>query len=390
MRTSWRHLLTLLLVLAAGLAAFVPGPARAVAEGGDDADAGHKHALPWRDDPEQYRRLKEGWKAFHKLPAEKQERLRQFDEQLNEEPPAVRARLWTVLDRYTAWLKGLDEKDRQQIESAPDADRRLEVIRALRERDWVSHLAKAEREKIEQAPPEERPKLVEAMRQKERRRREEWQVAVRLQGEAPPPRMQQAELWPRIRLYEQKSLIPTLSQQEREELTQAARSSWPEHARALSDLAAKHPIKVPPSERVGVVSFADPIFPKGYAQHLGGRPGDKARGGGESRRMRGLAGRWPDFALELDHLARERRIALPDKPLGPCRQEEFVEEVRRYIDELKKDPAAAKKLEDATGKWPDYPFAVMQLGREKRKPVPGTYLPGSKEFWEQAKAAPAE
>jgi hypothetical protein len=389
MRTSWRHLLTPLLVLAAGLTAFVPGPARAVGEAGDDADSGHKHALPWRDDPDQYRRLKEEWKAFHKLPTEKQERLRQFDEQLGEEPPVVRARLWTVLDRYAAWLKGLDEKDRQQIESAPDADKRLEVIRALRERDWVSHLARAEREKIEQAPAEERGKLVEAMRQKERRRREEWQVAVRLQGEAPPPRMQQAELWPRIRLYEQKSLIPTLSQPEREELTRAMRSSWPEHARVLSDLAAKHPIKVPPSEHVGVVSFADPSLPKGFAQHFAGRRGGKPEGG-EFRKLRGAAGRWPDFALELDHVARERRIALPDRPLGPCRQEEFVEEVRKYIDELKQDAAAAKKLEETAGKWPDYPFAVMQLGKEKKRPVPGTFLPGSKEFWEQAKAAPAE
>jgi hypothetical protein len=389
MRNPWRRLLTLLLLLAAGLAACVPGPARAVGEAGDDTEPAHKHPLPWRDDPEQYRRLRDEWKAFHKLPAEKQERLRLLDEQLNEEPPASRARLWAVLDRYNAWLKGLDEKDRQQVESAPDAEKKLDAVRALRERDWVSHLARADRDRIEQAPPEERAKLVEATRQRERKRREEWQTAVRLQGEAVPPQMQ-GNLWPRIRLFEQKSLIPTLTHTERDDLAKAARSSWPEHAQVLSELAAKHPIQVPPSERPGVVSFADPIFPKGFAQQFVGKGGKPKEG--EVRRLRDLQGRWPNFALELDRAARARKLALPDKPLGPCRPEEFVKEVQDFIaKELRKDdPAAAKKLDEAAGKWPDYPLAVMQLAKEKKIKVPGTFLPGSKEFWEQAKAPPAE
>ncbi len=387
MRISWRHLLTALLMAAAGLAAFVPGPSRAVAEG-DDTEAPHKHPLPWRDDPEMYRRLKEEWKAFHKLPADRQERLRQFDEQLNEEPPAVRGRLWAVLDRYAAWLKGLDEKDRQQIESAPDDDKKLEIIRALREREWVSHLARADRDRIEQAPAEERASLVQSARQRERKRREEWQTAVRQQVELPPPRMQQPELWPQVRLYEEKSLIPTLTQSEREELKAARAASWPEHARALSALAAKHAIQVPPSEKVGVVSFTDPMFPKNYGRQFGGRGGRGKEG--DHREFGRLVGRWPDFALELDRVARAKHVTLPDKPLGPCRPEEFVKEVQAFIKELRKEPAAAEKLDAAAGKWPDYPFAVMQLAKEKKKRVPGTFLPGSKEFWEQAKASPAE
>ena len=44
-----------------------------------------------------------------------------------------------------------------------------------------------------------------------------------------------------------------------------------------------------------------------------------------------------------------------------------------------------KRLDEAEGKWPDYPFAVMELAKEQNKPVPGTYLPGPEQFWEKAK-----
>jgi hypothetical protein len=385
MRYSWRKLLTLLLVAAAGILAGIPRPAHAVAEGEDTA---LPHRLPsrWREDPEQYRRLKEDWKAFHKLPVEKQERLRLLDEELNDEPPAVRARLWAVLDRYTAWLERLDDKDRQQIESAPDNAKKVEIIRSLRERDWVSHLARAQRERIDQAPPDERAKLVEQLRQKERQHRTDWQTALSLQGE-PIPSPNQPELSRRIKLYEEKSLIPTLTHTERDELAKAGRSSWSEHAQKLTELAAKHPIQVPPSERVGVVSFAD--LPKGYAQQLVGRPAKPQRDG-EGHRLHELQGRWPNFALTLDRVARNRRLSPPEKPLGPCEQKDFVKEVREFIDELRKDTAAANKLDETRGKWPDYPFAVMELAKEKKKRVPGTFLPGSKEFWDQAKVPPPE
>ena len=107
--------------------------------------------------------------------------------------------------------------------------------------------------------------------------------------------------------------------------------------------------------------------------------------------LRELQGRWPNFALELDRVAKARKVALPDKPLGPCKPGAFIKDVQDFIDkELRTDAAAAKKLDEAQGKWPEYPQAVMQLAKEKKQRVPGTFLPGSKEFWERAKAAAAE
>jgi len=155
----------------------------------------------------------------------------------------------------------------------------------------------------------------------------------------------------------------------------------------LTALADKHPILVPPSDRPGVVSFAD--LPKGYPQTLWSKMRQKEAV--EARqRLHELAGRWPQFALALDHLAHSRKVALPDKPLGPCKPEEFMPAVRQFIEVLRKDQAATRKLDEAQGKWPDYPFAIMELAKEQKRRVPGTFLPGNKEFWEKAKAGPGD
>src|SRR5207253_8072764 len=112
----------------------------------------------------------------------------------------------------------------------------------------VAHLAKAERDRLAQMPPEERAKRIESLRQQERERRAEWQVALR---------QQEVVLPPRVRFYVEKSLMPTLSHQERDELRKAASRSWPEYVQQLTDLAKKHPILVPPGEKPGVMSFKD-------------------------------------------------------------------------------------------------------------------------------------
>jgi hypothetical protein len=386
MRTPWRYSLALLLLGVAGLAAWLPGPARAVAEG-DEPEPAHRPAPRWPEDGEVRRRLKDEWRAFHKLPRKQQERLKLLDDELNDEPPAGRARLWAALYRYSAWLDRLDEKDRRQIESAPDATKKLEVIKALREAEWVAHLPKADRDRIEAAAPAERAALIASFRQKEHERRAQWQLALRQQGEAVPPGAP-ADLWPRIRQFEERSLIPTLTQAEREELFRARRAAWPEHARVLSALAEKHAIQVPPAERNGVTSLKD--VPESVKQALVARPGKPKGDNRPLKELRELQGRWPNFALALDRMARNRKVTLPDRLLGPCRQEEFLPIVQRFIEELRKDPAAAKKLDEAQGKWPDYPFAVMELAKERKRQVPGTFLPGSKKFWEQAKAAAAK
>ena len=314
--------------------------------------------------------------------------MRQIDKELNDAPAPERIQLWTVLDRYTSWLERLDDKDRQRIESASDTTEKIKIIKELRQREWVSHLPKAQRDWLGRAALKDRAAQIEQLRRAEKERRAEWSRALREQNDVAPPRVAQA-FWEQVRLYEVKSLYPALNPIERKELDRAAHLSWPEHARKLRELAARYgPIKVPPAEHLGVIRLQDVGL---GMPPLGG--GFMGRRGGGGHHMEGdvvwhllpLQGRWPDFALEVDRLAKEGKMRRPTKLLGPCTPQEFVPPVRQFIDELRKDPAAARKLDEAKGKWPDYPFAVMSLAREKNLKVPGTYLPDSKEDWNPIK-----
>src|SRR5436305_1008066 len=88
-----------------------------------------------RDDPDYYKRLRRDLRAFHRLPAEKQERLRQLDRTLHEQDSLTQRRLWAVLDRFNAWLDRMPEEDRRRVEEAPTREERLRVVKELREQE---------------------------------------------------------------------------------------------------------------------------------------------------------------------------------------------------------------------------------------------------------------
>ena len=342
MRISWRHLLTMLLVLAAGLLACVPGPARAVGEGGDEPEPAPSSAAALARRP--------------RAVPPPQGRVEGVPEVAGQEAGAAAAprraaerraagRPRSPLGRPRP-LHRLAEGARRQ---GTPADRvgprhrpkKLEVIRELREREWVSHLAQAERERIEQAAPEERTQLIETLRRRSAR------TASRVadgpaSGERCTAAQGRPDLWPQVRLYEEKSLIPTLTHTERDELAKAVHTSWPEHAQKLIALAQKHPIQVPPSETVGVTPSR--IFPDGYVQQLLGKHAPKEPRDGDTIGSATCKDRWPNFALEVDHLARNRKVPLPDRPLGPCKPDEFVQgSARLSSTTLRKDPPPPRK-----------------------------------------------
>jgi hypothetical protein len=43
-------------------------------------------------------------------------------------------------------------------------------------------------------------------------------------------------------------------------------------------------------------------------------------------------------------------------------------------------------LEEAQGRWPDYPRTVMELARKYKLAVPGWTLPGPAQFWDRLRA----
>jgi hypothetical protein len=140
-----------------------------------------------RQDPEWYERMLRDLDKFQSLPADQQERIRKLDKDLNAEDAATRKKLVRALERYVNWLDHLPPADRKYIENATDSKDRLRRIRQVREKQWVQTLPKAIREEINHAQGKEREALIKKYRQEEKKRRQEWDAALK-RGTPQPPR----------------------------------------------------------------------------------------------------------------------------------------------------------------------------------------------------------
>jgi hypothetical protein len=132
-----------------------------------------------RQDPAWYERMLRDLDAFQSLPADQQERMRQLDKQLSAQNAAINKKLMKVLERYVNWLEKLPETDRKFIEDASNSKERLQRIRQVREKQWIQTLPKAVREEIMHAKGAERQALIKKYRQEEKKRRQEWDAAMK-------------------------------------------------------------------------------------------------------------------------------------------------------------------------------------------------------------------
>ena len=132
-----------------------------------------------RQDPQWYERTLRDLDAFHALPADQQERMRELDRQLNAQDARTQQKLMRTLERYAAWLDRLPPADRKYIESASNSKERLKRIREVRDKQWVQTLPKAVRDEIQRAKGKERQELIQKYRQEERKRRQEWEAGMK-------------------------------------------------------------------------------------------------------------------------------------------------------------------------------------------------------------------
>lgn len=167
-----RAVMSLVLLLAAAGA-----PLCALAEFGTDQQASNERRLDKiRRDPKEYGRLLEELQKFLALTPERQDALRLLDRGLHDEPKETAARLNRALDRYSWWYEHLPEEDRRRIEQASDSVARLQVIRQIRQAQWVERLPKAVREQLAHLEGEARERRINDLRNEERKRRQQWQA----------------------------------------------------------------------------------------------------------------------------------------------------------------------------------------------------------------------
>jgi hypothetical protein len=375
-------------------------PVLAVAETSDDELRTNRVLLArWRTDPEHYARLKRDYKAFQKLPPEKRDRLRELDRDLRDEDSNTQARLRRVLQRYSTWLERLREEDRARVDAATDGSDRLRVIKDLREGEWIAHLPRVDQDRVRAAPADQQPRLIAELRSEESKRHREWQLAL-LHADDPENRSNKPawlnEFPPETRLYVSKTLVPMLNFREKQRFRDSL-GKWPDCARAIYELSQDHKtVKIPPGNWQGPTNPND-VKQYDLPQELTNllivdpkKPKDKEIDRSDRKYVNRLGesrGRWPDFALALCDVAKDKKVTLK-KPLGPCKLEDFDGAVSQfYLNTMAKKLSKDEidKLEKARGSWPEYPILFMDLAQRHGLKAPGTYLGGTEELWKSAR-----
>jgi hypothetical protein len=352
------------------------------------------HDAPVSPDEGAYLRRQYAW--FRAQEPARQQQLRKLHEDFQSLPPEDQGRLTRVMQTYNAWLARLPDADRERVTAATTGAARLEVVKEQREREWVDLLPKPYREEYAKLDVDARRQKVQEWRAEEAERREEWAIAQRTSSEFQPgkvPAIFTGDGRAQIDAFVA-NLKPNLSENERKALEEAQAAIddgnyfW--YAFEVARLSHLHPTL---PGKVGPKDWAS--LPEEVKKHLIDHDKHFAKKGWqqELKELRRSQGRWPEFALELADYCQKNNLKLPD-PLGDCRKSQMPAEVREFLNKSlepqlqRTEPGRAeqKALNDAEGKWPEYPRMIIDLARKHKLSVPGWTLPGPSQVWDRFRA----
>lgn len=349
------------------------------------------------DDPE-YLRRQYAW--FQKQDAGRQKQLRKLHADFQALDPDSNARYVRLMKQYNAWLARLPEADRERVVTASSALARIEIVRQLREQDWVNTLPAPYRAEYVKLTGDARKHRVQEWRNEEAERDEEWALASRSWDQFVPGKIPQLFLndgRAQIEIYVH-HLKDNLLDHERKALDDARGNaedfgSYFGYALEIVRLSDAHPIL---PGRVGAKDFNSlPELVREYLVKTDKHFRKKgAVGAEELKDLRKSQGRWPEFALELTRYAQKNKLTLPI-PLGDCSKDQMPAEVVLFLDkvlepQLRRSDAGKADLElltKAQGTWPDYPRMIMELAKKHKLPVPGWTLPGQPQMWDRFRSA---
>ncbi len=386
MRTRWLLVTVLSALLVAPVLALPnPGP-----PGAEELEANRRVVGKWRTDPEHYARLKNDLRLFKALSPDRQERMRALDARLFQLDAATRAELWGVMDRYVTWLERLAPADRQKVEDAATSAERLEVIRQLREKEWLDREPAARRREILAVREDERPALVAKYREEERERSRRWeQLAANGLEQKKPQRDGQPlrlnEFPTEIQSYVQFVLTPALSDEEKRQLEAAQDRPWPEYARELLALSEQHPPVLPGQ-------LSRPLQSRDIPTPLQKRLREVAPllSAEERDKLKAAQGKWPEYGMAISAVLRKRHTLMWELwPTTPGDRRWFGAVLLPFV-ETKLLPVLTDneraQLRDAQGKWPEYSQAVLDLATAHKLQPPGMRLPEPRGWsWDRAR-----
>lgn len=333
-----------------------------------------------RSDPDYHARLRRDLARFNHLSLEQQNRIRQLDREVQEETSGNQARLLRAAERYTSWLERQSPEVRQRIESSPNKEQRLQVIREIRASQWIEQLPRSTKDKIEHTQGEERKKLLERLRADEKKSEQEWQTTFRhwdeLTANGAPDRL---DKFPKdVQQFVEETLKPRLNEEEKTRLTRAS-GTWPLFPRTLVELTDNSAFKLL-LPATGPKSLDD--FPEEIRKRISKHKFEK------KKTFFAAQGQWPEFAIRVSEFARKENIPLP-RQFGPCTPAELPKPIADFINNrmmvsdsiLTRDDKEHLRKDEGT--WPNYPQTLAKQIQKYRLQVPGLVLPGSVDYWDR-------
>jgi len=349
--------------------------------GMDDVPTNSERLEKWRQDPKEFARLRTAAEKFAALPQDRREQILKLHRQLEQSTSSTQTQLLHALERYVDWLAELDPETRKKVEQTRDKGKRLQLIRELRDKEWLKQQPYALRTQVEKLPGNARQKRIEEVRAAERQRRRDWAIAARFwedlsRGKQTLP-MQLSDFSAEVQKHVVENLLPRLNAAEKARLQQAE-GNWPRYPQVLIELADAHPIALP-----------DPAGPRYYKE----LPGEV------QRRLKLRLMLTVPKTLEtaegkssvefikavVNHAHKRANVQLP-AGFWPTDYQGLLPEMRQFVDSTLLpvlDIDEKIRYNHAEGNWPDYPLTIEELARKHALRPPWPNLPGPAQQWDK-------
>jgi hypothetical protein len=328
-------------------------------------------------------------KSFRALPAARRAEIVKLDGDLHILDTLTRDRCFRSLEAYGVWMKHLQETERHAVLGAATGAERLEIIRGIRELQWLDSLPATIRGK---------PEKIKEWRDEENARRDQLAFLHRRAESFAAHRTP----WPfdtedgrqKVVEFARETFKPEETKKSRlsaEELSEYRRAletaktegAWGMYGLLVYFLANHHPYLPEPADpKLMYLEVAD--LPAAVSSHLT----RKGLGGATtvSAALRPEIGRWPEFPLEAHRELGRVKFAAKLPQLGPARLEELKPAVKAFAEQVlfpKLTRGEKSDLTNLQGRWPEYPQRLMYYSHKYDLPVPGVTLPFSPKKWEE-------
>jgi hypothetical protein len=329
-----------------------------------------------KDQPDEWARIRKKALYFLSLPEDQRAYLIDLDQKLHKEPMPSRKRLEKAMERYAAWLKGLDSAQRKMIQDATDAKTRLEIVKKIRAEEWLKQQPSAVQRELAKLDNAKRAEQIQTLRNQERKQKNLWIISSRFwddlsKGRTMPARL--SDFDGEVNVFFNEYLSPRLDRKEKDKL-KAAEGQWPHFPMTLVALADRHPPALP-----------DPRWPMKFDD----LPRDvkkrifKVKGGGAPQKFMATAKR-EGFAKAASIWTMRKGPPLLHELFAhnlSCMYEPVKQFVaKKLLPELSREELVA--WNSAEG-WPKFPLTLKQLADDRDLQVPWHTLPGNPELWDK-------